>query len=276
MATPQKPPVVQTGSLRPHGDPGVFEQPNSPVTEYSADGVICTRVYEAQDIKKLYAASPIIGSWYEDLPYYLKVSRVVIQPQVGKAVMIVELTQASTTVWTDGSSLVPGSQMVSVIWTGVDKDIKQHPIWQLGGLKQLGNTEDLLTTEFSKLSAWENENDATKKKTNYNGLGTNTKLLADRIKVGQDTYRVYQPQVRLSTRHYGSKPYTGGCGKKEANLAVAFGWPAGCTYPVSSGNNKLYTYIKMEDEVVRDPRAWCRTQTWIGFEQYDSLIVDNT
>jgi hypothetical protein len=183
----------------------------------------------------------------------------------GRGRLILKLDDATDT---SGGGGPPTSGLtVELDWVAEQVDLLKHPRYRHpSGTKQL-ELEDLVN-----LQSWEAESDtALKKNFQYHkveGLRTsevatlsaNAQDYATKKLRGQDSFRVYFPCVKRTTKI--SNPLAGeACGKKLTDL------PSGLPRPTG------YQWMKTADRSVRSGSGkWERREEWQGFLEIDADI----
>ncbi len=90
----------------------------------------------------------------------------------------------------------------------------------------------------------------------YSALSDNAKALVDRLKRGQDTYVVYAPVARRTTKF----------STKAGNTRCGF-----LSNPPGDAAVAGYLYLKTADRSTRD-RNWTRSEEWTGADEIDTEI----
>lgn len=230
------------------------EQPQK--YSYGIDGRTCTRTYHGYWPTVVASASywgSNINTWFPDLAGYYINSVEAVEETGGTGTVTITLS----TTMAQGAIDDPANPVYEVEWTRVDKNIKEHPIWSTSG-----SAYYITATEWDTIAKWEDS-----RTISTGSLGAGGLELIDRLRNSQDSYMVYIPTVKATTKH-SSRPTTGGCGQVQN--------PPASTYPTTSGNGKTYIYIKTADRVVKSDFVFERTQEWVGFEKVDTLIIGNT
>jgi hypothetical protein len=157
----------------------------------------------------------------------------------------------------------PAGQTQELDWVETDKDLLQNPRYQTGGAKYLD--DDAVVA----LKCWEDEpnwklkkafkyrEDTSKPNAEQKTLSAPAQDYAKKRLRGQDTYRVYLPVVKRTTKI--STPISGDqCGKKLSNL------PSGLPCPTG------YYWIKTADRSIRSGGGkWERSEEWSGYTYID-------
>jgi hypothetical protein len=157
----------------------------------------------------------------------------------------------------------PAGQTQEVDWIETDRDLLQHPRYQTGGAKPLTN-DDVV-----QLKMWEDEpnwsirkqfkyrEDTSKKNDPQLTLSANAQDYAKKKLRGQDTYHVFSPVVKRTTKV--STPFQGTeLGKKLSSLPSGLVCPAG------------WVWMKMADRSIRSGAGkWERSEEWSGYTYID-------
>ena len=178
-----------------------------------------------------------------------------------------------------GDTPPPSGQTVELDWIETEKDLLTHPRYAGQGIYP--GEKHLVPSDLVKLRNWKDEPNAqlrewylyridlnrplpiltTKSAALSNGnvgeLSDNAKDYADKIIRGQETYRIYLPVVKRTTKI--SNPIAGSaCGKKLSGL------PSGLPQPIG------YQWMKTADRSIRSGAGkWERSEEWGGYAFID-------
>jgi hypothetical protein len=121
------------------------------------------------------------------------------------------------------------SPTVEIEWVEVRQPAEQAPIFAAGGAKQLTDVD------LDKIAEWKAADTSVKRTSIYGGMSANAKYFTNKLRRGQDTYVVYAPVHRSTTRSFRA-PGSSKCGKK---VGTPTGAPAG------------YEWLQTADRAVR-------------------------
>lgn len=217
------------------GTKDLKEDPNSPKFENSASGPRYTRIftgpYQTADSKKPARLVNMVGT---PASFYVDTVEVAKMPG-GRGQLTVTLTPAPQQDYS-----TEGNATLEVEWVEVQKKIETHPHFAALSPKLREKVQEVVDGKRSI-------------DTLASSLAT---ALAERLLAGQDSYVVYSPVARRTTKH-STPPATSACGKREmppADIAIAG-----------------YVYLKTADRRTRD-RTWSRVEEWTGGLEIDELI----
>lgn len=234
------------------GSKELQEQPTSPKWKFSASGTTVQRVFVGP-YQKCLDTRPKIGQTMSDLAGDIFVDDVEVIKGKGKSgTMTVNL---ATRVPADASSSEPFQPIFEFDWVVIDKRLEQAPIFQEGGSKALNSTD------LDKIEEWKSKTKATDRDAAYSACSANAKYFINKLKRGQESYRVFAPVAKKRSKSY-TQPNATACGIKQ-NPQGFPGIPSG------------YVWVKDSDRVSRTGYrgTWDREESWIGADSVDEDLL---
>jgi hypothetical protein len=235
------------------GSQALTEQPTSPTFESTKEGPRYTRVWRGPYAKCI-SDQPARLQTMAGTPSDFKVDTVRIAKQPGgSAEMTVTLTPAPVEDYT-----TENNETLELDWVEIQKDIRTHPMFgSLFASSHPSANEFVLTEDDQRAVAeWETASTAADKATKYTALTAHAKELAKRLQRGQDSYVVYAPLCRRTTKN-AARPTKTRCGKSDN--------------PPAAIKVDGYKYIKTADRSTRD-RTWTSVEEWTGADEVDTKV----
>jgi hypothetical protein len=222
---------------------------------YTEDGKIAVTVTFTGDVDVLRSQKPATGdelAGYEDDGVVVR-SVKITRPGTGRlGTMVVEASN-------EFSEENGQPDTYELEWQRVDQDLRTHPIFQTNGTWVLTDAD---RTAVEYLLEHPDEY-ATK----WPALTNNAKQIYGRLARNQSSYAVYLPVARQTTTSV-TMPACSGVGHLDNPPGVIGA-------PNTSGNNKVYRYVKTSDRRSKQGSTWTRTQEWTGFEKVDTAIIES-
>lgn len=190
----------------------------------------------------------------------------------GAAVMTITLTDAP----------MPGSgpdnnETLEVEWVEIQKNLLLHPVFNEAGADSKhpnAGLYALTNDDRAAIEAWKQAPTSNYSYTGAQGngtLSTNAQKFADLILGGTDSYVVYSPVIRLTTKN-AAPPGNSACGTIQTPPA---GGDLGETSNPETGElTEGYVFLATADRSTRD-RVWNRVQEWTGCDQIDNILYPN-
>jgi len=225
------------------GATGMKEDPSSPVVGSNKDGVTLTRIWNGP-YATVKASVPARLSIVAGSPgVFVDTTR--LEKLTGdRGRLTVEL---SSNPFPD-----PDSDVLELEWVEIQKPLLQHKRYQPGGVKALSDSD------LDAIEEWKNAATAAARGVAYGKLTANAKDFADKFKRGTESFVIYAPVARVTTRSV-ARPACGRCGMISD--------PPSDAKPAGS-----YVYLKTADRRTRQDRMWARAQEWTGGDAVDADI----
>lgn len=239
----------------------MHEAPSSPVYENTKDGERFTLVYGGP-YSALVAGAPARNVNVIGINPAFFVDNVRVEKQTGgRGVMTVVMV-------TNPDPGLNGDPVSEIEWIEVQKKLESHPIFREPGADTLHPNAGLYPLNDADLDAieeWNNAPTATLRTKAYEAavdtaakpaLSGNAHHLIDRLKRGQDSYVLYSPHARKTTKN-ATQPNTSYCGY--------------ISDPPAEVRAPGYVYLQTGDRGTRD-RNWTRTIEWTGADFIDNEL----
>lgn len=254
-------PGVNARLLVWRGSKKLEPQPDSPKFRQDKGGPVWTYAF-AGPYAVVLAAKPQRLATFRGLPLNFFIDTVALDKAPGGRGILTLTATPSPAEGIDSAGLTTSSPVVEVEWVEIQKKLETHPRYNDGGAKALTDQDR------NDIEMWRDGRDAVLRTAfKYKAEDESTKTLSDnaqdfaaKILRGTDSYVIYVPLVRVTTKSRG-RPPTAKCGIRSRP---------------SEGAVNGYLYLRTADRRTRQEGSWTRVQEWTGADLIDADLYPAT
>ncbi len=144
--------------------------------------------------------------------------------------------------------------LLEIEWIEIQKRLELHPRYQTGG------DSELSSSDLDAIEEWKNQNTASDRAVKYAKLTDNAQEFVDKLQRGQDSFIVYAPVARQTTR------------TKDQPDSTNCGFISAPPDPIAIDG---YTYLKTADRINRRGDFFEHILEWTGGTDVDTDIYSD-